>query len=269
MALLKKFYTFFHHLMNNRGLIVELIKRDFKQKYASNKFGLTWAIIEPFASIIVFWFIFSFGLRAGKHLEVPFITYMLPGYIAFLFFQISITQNCSSIRNFSYLIKQVNFRVSVIPLVKMISESIMHLIFLVITIVVLIFHGFHPNIFWLQLIYYFFSMFLFTLGLSLFISSTSLFFPDLSNILHIIIRIMFYLTPIFWNIFMLPKKFQTILKYNPMFYIVNGYRDSLLFSNPFWNEPILLIYFWSLVIVFLIVGTKVFTKLRPHFADVI
>ncbi len=60
-----------------------------------------------------------------------------------------------------------------------------------------------------------------------------------------------------------------LLKLNPVFYIVQGYRDAMFAEKWFWERPIWTIYFWVLVLFIYIAGTHVFQKLRPHFADVL
>ena len=80
-----------------------------------------------------------------------------------------------------------------------------------------------------------------------------------------------WMTPIMWNIdgMELNPILITILKLNPMYYIVAGYRDSLINKAGFWEQPGMTIYYWILTIVLFIIGTKIFKKLKPHFADVL
>jgi teichoic acid transport system permease protein len=68
---------------------------------------------------------------------------------------------------------------------------------------------------------------------------------------------------------MFPEKIVAILKLNPMYYIVSGYRDSLLFNVPFWQNWQYALYFWGVTLVCLVVGILVFNRLKPHFADVV
>ncbi|HOL11020.1 MAG TPA: ABC transporter permease, partial [Bacillota bacterium] len=83
-------------------------------------------------------------------------------------------------------------------------------------------------------------------------------------------QFIFWATPIFWNIGMLPPKYQAIIKLNPLFYIVDGYRDALIGQNWFWvSRPVLTIYFWIISILMFAIGIFIFRKLKPHFADVL
>jgi ABC-type polysaccharide/polyol phosphate export permease len=140
---------------------------------------------------------------------------------------------------------------------------------LAICIAMLIISHIYPTIYWFQLLYYMFALSALLISVGWLTSSIYLFFPDVMNILNIITRIMFFITPIFWKMQGLPPMNQHILKFNPVYYIVNGYRECLLFPKAFWEAPVLTAYFWSVCLIFLIIGVIVFKKLRPHFADVV
>lgn len=269
VKLLKESLQFIGHLYENRILMYELIKRDFKQRYSDKLLGLVWSVLDPLAMMVIFWLIFGVGFRGGRDMEVPFVTYLITGLVAYTFFQSGLSQATDSIKSYSFLLKKVNFRVSVLPLVKILTEFMLHLIVVAVMVIILLFNGIEPNIYWFQFIYYAFATLLLLLGLSWLSSSISLFVPDINNIIAILLRFFFYLTPIFWEIKMLPQKIHWILKLNPMYYIATGYRDSFLLQRPFWQEPVLSFYFWGLTVLFLLLGILVFKKLKPHFADVV
>lgn len=270
---IKRIYSealdFAKQLYQNKGIILELTRRDFTSKYVKNFFGLSWAIMDPLAFVVVLYFVF--GMRFGDKvtLGVPFIVYLITGYAAFDFISSSLTQAGESIRSYSFMITKLNFRLAVLPIVKLLSGVMMHLIFMIIVLGILMINSVYPSIFWIQMFYYLFAVLSILLGLSWIISSISLFFPDLKNIVSIVVRLLFFLSPIFWNIEGLPNDYVFVLKFNPFYYIVSGYRDSLIYNVPFWDHPLLTIYFWSLTTIFMIAGIIIFKKLRPHFADVI
>ncbi len=269
MKLLREGFNFVKHLVQNSYLILELTKRDFKQKYVSNVLGLAWSILDPLALMAIFWLIFGLGFRGGKDMEVPFVAYLITGLMAYQCFQGALAQATGSIKSYSFLLKKVDFRVSVIPLVKIFSEFFLHFIVIGVMIFILLLNGICPTWYWFQFFYYMFAMGILLLGISWFTSAVNLFFPDIQNIINIFLRFFFYLTPIFWDIKMMPQKIHWALKLNPMYYIVSGYRDSFLYSRGFWEEPVMGLYFWSLCVIALSVGITVFVKLKPHFADVV
>lgn len=259
---------FIKQINHNRYLIYELTKRDFKGHYVSNILGLSWAILEPLLMMLILLLVFTY-LRNGKQMEYPFGVYLITGLIAFEFFSKTLNQATKSIRTFDFLVKKVNFRVAIIPLVKIFSEIFMHVIIIFIVIIILFFNKIWPSIYWLQLFYYIFATSMLLLGISWITSSIQLFFPDISTIVNLATRVLFFLTPIFWEINIFPDKVAKIMRLNPLFYIVSGYRDSFLYHIPFWDKPLITVYFWGLTFFILLVGILVFKRLRPHFADVI
>jgi len=269
LKIIKESINFVTHLVKKRYLIFELTKRDFKQKYVTNVFGLAWAILDPLALMCIFWLVFGLGLRGGREMEIPFVTYLLTGLVAYQCFQTILAQAAGSIKSYSFLLDKVDFGVSIIPLVKIFSGYFVHGIIIGVMILILLVNGIFPTFYWLQVFYYTLALGVFLIGLSWFTSAVSLFFPDIQNIIAILLRFGFFLTPIIWDINMFPERIHWVFKLNPMYYIVSGYRDSFLFARGFWEEPLLGLYFWGLSAVVLLVGIFVFVKLKPHFADVV
>jgi ABC-type polysaccharide/polyol phosphate export permease len=153
--------------------------------------------------------------------------------------------------------------------VKILSSFVIHCFFLLFLLVLFLMHGYWPNLYFLQLLYYLFCTLVLCLGLSWITSSVVLFFRDLEQIIQIIVRVGFWLTPIFWKVELVPKNLRFIFKANPVYYLVLGYRDSLLYKVWFWERPHLTLYFWGLTLVIFALGSILFRRLKPHFADVI
>jgi len=266
-ALYKEGGDFVKQLYTNRFLISELTRRDFKTRYVENFLGLAWAIIEPLAMMVILWLVFTF-LR-DRQSDVPFVLYLLTGLIIYDFFSKGLNRGTRSILELSFLVKKVNFRIAVLPLVKLFSELIIHSIVLTVVMIILLFYGFYPDIYWLQFIYYLFSTFILLVGLTWITSSLMLFFRDISIIIGITMRVMFFLTPIIWSLDRFPPQLQFYLKLNPLTYLVMGYRNCFLYKVPFWEDMTTTLLFWSFTALVLILGIYTFKKLRPHFADVI
>ena len=102
-------------------------------------------------------------------------------------------------------------------------------------------------------------------------SAAVVFFRDLSQIINIALQVGVWVTPIMWdfNDLGLGGILQKILKLNPLFYIVQGYRDSLINKVAIWEHPVLTLYFWVFTLAVFIFGTRLFKKLQVHFADVL
>ena len=138
-----------------------------------------------------------------------------------------------------------------------------------ILIVVFLLHGYIPSVFWLQLPFYTFMMFILILGITWLISALRVFTKDISQIIGVILQLGFWVTPIFWSIEKIPEKYMYVMKLNPMVYIVEGYRNCFINQVWFWESYKFTPYFITISLLFLVLGAIVFRKLRPHFGDVL
>jgi ABC-type polysaccharide/polyol phosphate export permease len=259
------------NLFLNRRVIISLAKQDMKQKYASNFFGVIWTFVSPLITIGIIWFVFEVGFKTKlADNSVPFILWLMAGMIPWQFLVEAISQGTSSIIDKPYLVKKIVFRVSTLPLIKILVSLIIHLFFLLLILIMYIL-VYKQTFYWtyLQLPYYLGCIIFFAIGFSLVTSSIVVFFRDLSQIISITIQFGFWLTPIFWSKNMISDKYLLILKLNPAYYIIEGFRDSLIYNVWFWEHPVLSLYFWSFTITLTLFGALVFKRLRPHFADVL
>ncbi len=251
-------------------LIMRLSRNDFKTKYAGSYLGIVWAFVQPIITILVYWFVFS-TIRAARVRNVPFVLWLMAGLVPWFYFQDSMIGGCNSLLEYSYLVKKVVFRIDILPIVKLTGSLYVHAFFVCITIVLYTVLGFFPGITVIQVVYYTFAMYMLVLGISYLTSAVVIFFRDLSQIISICLQVGVWMTPIMWNFtdLNLGGILVKIFKLNPMYYIVEGYRDSLINGVWFWEHPLLTIYFWCFTLIMLFVGRRVFMKLRVHFADVL
>jgi ABC-type polysaccharide/polyol phosphate export permease len=267
---LKDFVSFLRGLYNSRKILFQLVKEDIKNRFLGSFLGITWSFVQPLLYIGVITLVFSIGLRGGRSAgDLPFILYLVSGITVWFFFAECLSNGAVAILQNSYLVQKMVFRVSMLPVVKILSAFFVHFIFLLLVIILFMGHGFFPDIFFLQIIYYLFATFMFTLGMAWITSSVLPFFRDLQQIIQIIVRIGLWFTPIFWSIDRIPTKYQWIIKLNPVFYLVQGYRDCLIHKTWFWQHPQYTLYFWLLTLFVFTFGSIVFRRLKPHFADVL
>lgn len=254
---------------NSRELISKLSKNDFWTKYASSQLGIFWAFVSPLLTVLVYWFIFQIGFRVVPIENVPYLLWLLCGLVPWFFFSEALINSTNSLLEYSYLVKKVVFKISILPIIKIISSLYIHLFFLIFIEYIFIFYGFIPSVYNFQILYYLFCMITLIISLSYLTSSIVVFFRDLSQIISIIMQFGVWLTPILWQPSMFPERYQNILKINPMYYIVEGYRDSLFNETWFWEKPKQTLLFWGICLICFVLGTIVFKKLKPHFSDVL
>ncbi len=259
----------FKNIFINRKLIMSLARNDFKTRFAGSFLGIIWAFVQPVVTILVYWFIFTVGFKSGQDMDVPFVLYLVAGLIPWFFFSEALNGGSSSLLDYSFLVKKVVFQIDIIPCVKIFSAFFVHVFFVGFTLILAVCYGYIPSLHWLQLLYYLICTFVFTLGLSLFTSAIECFFRDMRQIINIVLQIGVWTVPIMWSITAISPKHYWIFEINPIYYIVDGYRDAIYNHQWFFEKPGLTLYFWAITAAVLIIGTIVFKKLKPHFADVL
>lgn len=256
-------------LLENRKMIFSLGKNDFKTRFAGSYLGIIWAFIQPIVTILVYWFVFQVGLRSTPVNNFPFVLWLTAGLVPWFFFSEGWMSGTNSLIEYSYLVKKVVFNISTIPVVKIISAVFVHIFFVAFMLVLYMCYGYFPTIHWIQIIYYSFCMVMLVVALSYLSCAIMVFFRDVSQIINIILQVGIWLTGIMWSVDMLPEGFRWIMYFNPMYYIVDGYRRALISGGWFWQVPYQTLGFWILIIAVMTISVNIFNKLRVHFADVL
>lgn len=256
-------------IINNRNLLWQMTKRDFRQRYLGSYLGILWAFIQPTITIIIFWFVFQVGFKAMPVENFPFILWLVCGMFPWFFFSESVQSASTSILESSYLVKKIVFRVELLPIVKIASALVVHIFFIAVMFLMFAIYGYSVSIYNFQIIYYLFAMMCLALGISWLTSALTVFLRDVGQFVGMIMQFGFWATPIFWSFKMIPEEFSTILKLNPAYYFVEGYRQSFIYHEWFWQHYNFATYYWAVTLIIMFVGAVCFKKLRPHFADVL
>lgn len=254
---------------HSKRLLLRLAKNDFKTRYAGSYLGIVWAFIQPIVTVAVYWFVFQVGFRSGGVSEYPYVLWLIAGLIPWFFFSEAWNSATNSMIEYTYLVKKVVFKISILPIVKILSALFVHGFFVFFLLFMFCLYGYWPDIYAIQVFYYSFCMIMLVLGLSYFTCSIVVFFRDLGQIIAIVLQVGVWMTPIMWNVSMLGNDLRWIMKLNPMYYVVYGYRGALMDKVWFFEDLPLTIYFWAVTAAMFGIGTLVFKKLKVHFADVL
>ncbi len=268
--MIKRTKNFIKDIYDKRSILYELAKRDFQRQYMGSYLGFVWVYLQPLLFIGVLYSVFTFGFKSGSSTHgVPFSVYLISGMIAWFYLAENLNAGATIIKQHVFLVKKVDFRLSMLPLVKLMSSAIPHFFFIFIALFIASINGIYPTLYVLQIIYYFIAMVIMLLGINWLTSSTNIFVPDIAKLISVVVTFGFWLTPIFWDLAKVPEQYQWIVKLNPAVYIIEGYRDSIINHVWFWEKPYDTLYFWTFTGIMLWFGIKVFKKLRPHFAEVV
>lgn len=265
----RRFFSFLRELYVKRNLIWDLTRNDLKSRFAGSHLGIAWAFVMPVITILIFWLVFENGFKTPPVTDYPFVLWLSAGIIPWFFFQDCVSTATNSILDYSFLVKKVVFRVSILPIVKILAALVVHLFFIILLIVINSLYGFYPTPYFLQIGYYLFAMIVLLLGISWITSAAVIFFRDMGPFVNTVLQFLFWGTPIFWTIKIVPARYQVLFRLNPVFYLIQGYRDCFIDKVWFWERWELTAYYWAVTVAIFLFGALFFMKLKPHFADVI
>lgn len=268
-SMVEKVRLFVALLWRQRRLILSMAGREVRLQYVGSSLGFLWTIIQPVVMITVFWFVFSIGFKAKPLGDVPFVVWLAAGLAPWFFFAEIVNGSTSMVVNHAHLIKRTIFFPQILPLIKILAALVTHGVFLTVLLVLILSQQMPLLFSFVQALYYSTCLMALALGIAWATSALNVFLRDVAHLVAVVLQVGFWLTPIFWDIKMMPERIQMFLKLNPVYYIIQGYRDSFITGVPFWNYPLYTLYFWSVTLVVLAGGAAVFKRLKPQFSDVL
>jgi lipopolysaccharide transport system permease protein/teichoic acid transport system permease protein len=257
-------------IYRNRWLIAELTRREFKARHLGSALGFIWAFTHPGIMMLIYWYVFTYRLSGvGPVNNAPFLIWILAGLVPWFLASDSIAGGASAVTDNRFLVKKVVFRVSLLPIIRLLSNLPVHLFLVIVIIAIFWARGYPPTWFTFQVLYYLAALLALGLGWTLLMSAMVPFLKDIGQIVQVILQMAFWITPLIWHVEGASDHDKTLAYLNPLCYIVQGYRESLVYHVGFWRHWQVGAYYWSVTLLMLIVGALVFSRLRAHFADVL
>jgi ABC-type polysaccharide/polyol phosphate export permease len=242
-----------------------LVTKDFKLKYRSSILGVVWSLINPLSLMLVY--ILAFQYIIGSPIE-NFTLYLISGLFPWTFFASGMQQSTESVIQSGALIKNVNFPKEIIPL----TDILFNFVEFLITMVVYLFIAFgilnakmSVAILSFPLLLVFQFMFMFGIGMSL--SAVAVYFRDLQHIVEVLIQPIFWLTPIIYDVGMVPDLFRPYLNLNPFAAFITAYHDVFYRAVVPSKVDFLSIVVWT--IFSLVIGFTLFNRYKSHFAETV
>lgn len=260
--------------INHKELIFRMALFDMRSQYQNHYLGILWQFITPSIQIAIYWFVFGIGIRGGAPIqtalgEVPFVLWMLMGLIPWFFISPALIQGSNSVHQKVSLVSKMNFPISILPTTKLVGGSYSFMIMFGALIIGLLIYGISPTIYWIQLIYYIFCLYVFLFSFLMLSSTISTLIRDYQMLLQSMMRMLLYLSPILWDPTgdRVPEWMTYILKLNPFYYILDGFRSSFLARGWFFEDTTYTLYFWMFTFALLFFGSKIHLKFRKNFID--
>lgn len=223
-----------HNLFNYKDLVHELILRDLKLKYRRSFLGYLWSVLNPLLVMIVMSVVFSTIFK--RNIE-NFPVYLFTGQVLFNFMTQSTTQALSSINANAALLKKTYVPRYIFTFSK-ISSGLVDLIFsLAALIIVMVATGAKFSFYNLLFPFVLFQLYVFCLGLGMFLAQLAVFFRDIQYIYNAVTTAWLYITPIFYPVDMLSEQMLWFVKHlNPMYFYIGQFRDIIYYGRlPGWG----------------------------------
>lgn len=253
-----------------RKQIFKLAKADLVKTYRGSALGWAWALVKPVVTIFVFWFAFSYGLRAGNPVDgYPFFLWLIAGFIPWFYMSEMITGGASCIRNNKFMVTKMKFPISVIPTFVSLSKVVVHLLLVIIMILIFMLFGYMPDVYLLQLPIYMLMMVLFFTVWGLFAGMLSAISKDFLNLVKSLTQAIFWMSGIIYNVNSIDITWiRTILNYNPVTIIATGYRHCFIDKTWFFEDAQAVGNYCIVLIVMIIGAIWAYKKLYKDIPDV-
>ncbi len=245
-------------------LVVVLVVKEFKIRYKNSMLGYFWSIANPLALSLIFYFAFKIIMRVPIK---DYTLFLITGMFAWQWIANAVKTSVYAFLGNSSLIKKVNFPRYMLPVAVVLTEGIHFCLAIPIILIFVFVYNRVPSV---SLLYGVPLMFILQfgaiLGVALMVASVNLFFRDLERLVDIFLMFVFYLTPIFYSIDMIPEPYKSYLMFNPAMFFIDAWRRLFMDGTVYPS-----VIGWSALysVVLLLIGAYIYNRLRWRFAEVL
>ncbi len=258
-------------LIKNNYLLRQLVKKDIQQRYQGSVLGMLWSFIVPILMLVIYTFIFSEVFQARWDIDTSdkyqFALVLFCGLTAFTLVGEVMNRATTLIASNTNYVKKVIFPLEMLPVVTTLSALFNCLISFVILIVAkfIIYRNISPTLYMIFIILI--PLIIMSVGLGLLISAISVYLKDVGNFISVFVTILMYMSPVFFPLSAVPESFRTVCEANPMTYIIENFRNVVIYGKCLdWK-------FFSIsclvAVVIYWIGKVVFMRAKEGFADVL
>jgi len=244
-------------------VLSSLVMRDFRVRYRNMSLGVLWSLANPLIMMLVLTFVFSRVFPNTKVKSYPI--FLLSGLIPYNFFALAWGAGTVSLHMNASLVKRVRMQRELIPISAVLALSIHFLIQLVLLLAFVVISGLPFTKMWLWIPAVVLLELLSVCGLTLLSSALDVYLRDTRYVVDSIITMLFWLTPIFYPIDLIPTRYRSFYELNPLASIVISLRNILLDVQP----PMVQLFCKGLVASTVIFGAGVFVfnRWKGQFGD--
>ncbi|MBA4124592.1 MAG: ABC transporter permease [Acidobacteria bacterium] len=252
-------------LWEHRELFYFLTLRDIKIRYKQTLLGITWVLLQPTISTIVFSILFT-NLGQTNPLNVPYPVFAFSGFTVWIFIAVAISSGSSSLIGNPNLITKVYLPRLILPLSAIAANLLDLLLGLISLIIVMAIYGVTAGRTLIFAPLFLILCFTIATSLGILLSAINVRYRDVKYILPVVLQLWLFVTPVFYSLDMIPEETRWIWKLNPMTGALGGFRAAL-FGASFDSFEIAVSVVVAVILV--ILALQIFYRMEDSFADVI
>lgn len=252
----------FKELYRYRELLKTSIQKEIRGKYKGSILGVLWSFLNPLLMVVVYAIVFPYLMRMTQD---NYLVFLIVGVIPWVFFTNVVTSGCNCVWINGNIIKKVYFPREILP-ISVVGAGLIN--FAISCIIILIFClfsgiGFSINLLWLPAIAIVQCML--SLGMLFILSAINVYVRDIEYLVQFIMNLVFYATPIIYNVSIFPAKFRWVLYLNPLAHLIDAYRAIFYYKTMPNLASLGIVGLISFVV--LVLGYLIFKRMEKGFAE--
>lgn len=248
-----------------RELFYILAWRDIKVRYKQTVLGISWSVIRPLLTTIIFTVVFNLVAKLPAPNNVPYAILVMSGMLPWQFFANALSESSNSLIGNSNLISKIYFPRLIIPASSIVSSLVDLIISLGLLFLMMVYYQFMPDIKTLLLPLFLLLALLISLGVGLYITALNVKYRDFRYIIPFVIQIGMYVTPVGFSSSQVPEKWRLLYSFNPMVAVIDGFRWCIIGRGELYMPGLYVSLVISLLLLYL--GIWYFRKTEKSFAD--
>jgi len=260
----------FRAIWRYRHFVMSSIRNDLRSRFARSKLGAVWMILQPLAQVAIYSLVLSRVMAAklpGVDNAYAYSIYLLAGMQGWSLFNEIVSRSLTVFVDNGRLLKKIVFPRVCLPIITVGSALVNNAMLFVVMVVVFATLGHFPAVALLWMPVLMLVTAAFSLGLGLLLGVLNVFVRDIAQFMMVVLQLWFWMTPVVYMESIIPAQLRSFMQFNPMYWIVSGYQDVLVYGR----SPEIANFLPVLVatVVLLIVSLLLFRKAAPDMVDVL
>ncbi|MDB4718568.1 ABC transporter permease [Verrucomicrobia bacterium] len=255
----------FKELWRYRDLFVFWTWRSIKVRYAQSALGISWAVIQPLFTTLLFTIIFG-NLAKLDSAGVPYVLFSFAALVPWTFFANSVSESTSSLIQNANMISKIYFPRLILPVAAVFAKFIDFMIAMVVMCLFLIYYQILPGWSVLLLPAHVLLMLVTSSGVGILLTALALQYRDVKYGISFLIQLLMYLSPVVYSVNIIPTEYRYFYAINPMVGVIESFRSSILHTAPMpWD---LWMIGWVSSLTLLFFSLAFFRRKERLFADI-